>query len=106
MATMTVEKQVEIDEIWKNYKADPTNKEYRNLLVEKSGAVTLLTVNRPGVMNALNRETLSEIEEAARAFVADPESRALIVTGAGDRSFVSGADINELATLGPAAAEQ
>src|SRR5437762_10270888 len=34
MATMTVEKQVEIDEIWKNYKADPTNKEYRNLLVE------------------------------------------------------------------------
>jgi len=82
--------------------ASPT---YRNLLVEKSGAVTLLTVNRPGVMNALNRETLSEIEEAARAFVADPESRALIVTGAGDRSFVSGADINELATLGPAAAE-
>src|SRR5690348_17741347 len=34
MATLTVEKQVEIDEIWKNYKADPTNKEYRNLLVE------------------------------------------------------------------------
>ena len=34
MATMTVEKQIEIDEIWKNYKADPTNKEYRNLLVE------------------------------------------------------------------------
>src|SRR6266516_6214434 len=34
MATMTVEKQVEIDEVWKGYKADPTNKEYRNLLVE------------------------------------------------------------------------
>jgi len=78
---------------------------YRNLLIERNAAVTVLKVNRPEVLNALNRETLSEIEEAARAFVADAEQRALIVTGAGDKSFISGADINELAVLGPAAAE-
>jgi len=83
-----------------------TTSTYRNLQIERTGAVTILRVNRPDVLNALNRETLSEIEDAGRAFVADPEQGALIVTGAGEKSFISGADINELAVLGPAAAEQ
>jgi len=78
---------------------------YRNLTLESRGAVTVLFVNRPDVLNALNRATLSEIEDAARRFVDDPAQAALIVSGAGEKSFISGADINELAVLDPRGAE-
>ena len=78
---------------------------YRNILIERREAVTILFVNRPQVMNAINRDTLAEIGEATRAFIADPAQGALIVTGSGEKAFISGADINELAPLGPAAAE-
>ena len=82
-----------------------TTSTYKNLLVEQRGAVTVLFVNRPDVLNALNRETLGEIEQAARAFREDARQRALVVTGAGEKSFISGADINELAVLDPRGAE-
>ena len=78
---------------------------YKNILLERREAVTLLFVNRPGVLNAINRETLAEIGEATRGFIADSTQGALIVTGSGEKAFISGADINELAPLGPAAAE-
>lgn len=78
---------------------------YQNLLVEQRGRLTLLTVNRPDKMNAINRETLAEIAAAAKAFVADDSQGALIVTGSGTKAFISGADIGELQPLGPAAAE-
>jgi len=78
---------------------------YKNLRIERRDAVTVLFVDRPQVLNAINRETLGEIAEATRAFVADPAQGALIVTGGGEKAFISGADINELAPLGPAAAE-
>ena len=52
-----------------------------------------------------HRHRVGEIAQAARAFVADPTQGALIVTGQGEKSFISGADIEELAPLGPAAAE-
>ncbi len=79
---------------------------YQNILIERRDAVTILFVNRPQVMNAINRDTLAEIGEATRAFIADPAQGALIVTGSGEKAFISGADINELAPLGPAAAEE
>ncbi len=79
---------------------------YRNLILERRGPVTALVVNRPDVLNALNRETLLEIEAAALAFASDPETGALIVTGAGEKSFISGADIQELAPLDPRGAEE
>jgi enoyl-CoA hydratase len=79
---------------------------YPNLRIERRDAVTLLFVNRPQVMNAINRETLAEIADATRAFISDPAQGALIVTGNGEKAFISGADINELAPLGPAAAEE
>ncbi len=79
--------------------------EFKNLLLEVRGPVTLLTIHRPDVLNALNRETLTEIEEASRRFIADPAQHALIVTGSGEKSFISGADINELAVLDPRGAE-
>ncbi len=78
---------------------------YRNLVLERRGAVTVLTVHRPDVLNALNRDTLGEIHDAARRFVEAPEAGVLIVTGAGEKSFISGADINELAVLDPRGAE-
>jgi enoyl-CoA hydratase len=78
---------------------------YRNLQIESRGAVTILLVNRPDVLNALNRDTLRGIEAAARAFIADDAQQALVVTGAGEKSFISGADINELAVLDPRGAE-
>ena len=82
-----------------------TTSTWRNLSIERRGPVTVLFVNRPDVLNALNRETLAEIESCVRAFETDAEQGALIVTGAGEKSFISGADINELAVLGPRDAE-
>ena len=78
---------------------------YQNIRIERRESVTVLFINRPTVMNAINRATLAEIGDATRAFIADPEQGALIVTGTGEKAFISGADINELAPLGPAAAE-
>src|SRR5688572_2206216 len=78
---------------------------YKNLRLERRDAVTILFIDRPQVLNAINRETLGEIAEATRTFLADPAQGALIVTGSGEKAFISGADINELAPLGPAAAE-
>src|SRR5262245_54490972 len=78
----------------------------RNLLVESRGPVTVLSINRPAVLNALNRETLGEIEDAVTRFVADDSAGALVVTGSGEKSFISGADIQELAVLDPRGAEE
>jgi enoyl-CoA hydratase len=79
---------------------------YRNLQVERRDAVTILFVHRPDVLNALNRETLGEIEDGVRRFRADDAQGALIVTGSGEKSFVAGADINELAPLDARSAEE
>jgi enoyl-CoA hydratase len=78
---------------------------FQNLRLERRDQVTVLFVNRVHVLNAINRETLAEIADATRAFVADPTQGALVVTGQGEKAFISGADINELAPLGPGAAE-
>src|SRR5689334_19552972 len=78
---------------------------YQNLRLERREQVTVLFVNRPQVMNAINRETLAEIADAVRAFTADASQGALVVTGQGEKAFISGADINELAPLAPGAAE-
>jgi len=79
---------------------------YKNLMVEARGPVTVLSVHRPEVLNALNRVTLGEIEDFGRRFVGDADQHALIVTGSGAKSFISGADINELAVLDPRGAEE
>lgn len=69
---------------------------FTNLLLEKEGEIAVLTVNRPKMRNALNDETVEEIAQAVAEVEADEGLRALIVTGAGDKAFVAGADINEL----------
>ncbi|MBV9587709.1 MAG: enoyl-CoA hydratase/isomerase family protein, partial [Alphaproteobacteria bacterium] len=55
-----------------------------------------LTIDNAAKLNSLNRELMVEIVEAVKALETDPELRLVIVTGAGDRAFVGGADINEL----------
>lgn len=68
---------------------------------ETRGAIAVITVNRPDKLNALNAETVSELHEAARRAAADDAIRAVILTGAGEKSFVAGADIAELAKMSP-----
>ena len=74
---------------------------YDNLLIERDGAVATLTVNRPKVLNALNAPTMDELGRALRELRGDDQVRAVIITGAGDKSFIAGADINELAVQTP-----
>ncbi|WP_312197429.1 enoyl-CoA hydratase-related protein [Anaerospora hongkongensis] len=72
---------------------------YRNLMFEKEGSIGLLTINRPKVLNALNRETMTEISQVVGKIATDLEVAVLIITGAGEKSFVAGADISEMRTL-------
>jgi enoyl-CoA hydratase/carnithine racemase len=75
---------------------------FENLLVERDGFVATVTINRPKVLNALDSRTMDELRRAVLEFRHDPAVRSIVVTGAGDRAFVAGADINELARLSPA----
>lgn len=75
---------------------------FETLLVERDGAVAVVTINRPKVLNALNTQTIDELERAMLEFERDDAVRAIVLTGAGEKSFVAGADINELAALSPA----
>ena len=74
---------------------------FENLLIERDGAVAILTVNRPKVLNALNTRTLDELRRAILELQHDEAVRAVILTGSGEKSFVAGADINELAVQSP-----
>jgi enoyl-CoA hydratase len=76
-------------------------------IVFETGAdgIAQLTINRPDKLNALNTATVLELEDAFRRARAEPAIRALIVTGAGEKAFVAGADINELAVLTPVEAQ-
>jgi len=74
---------------------------FDNLLVERDGAVATITINRPKVLNALNTATIDELRRAVLELKADVGIRVAILTGAGEKSFVAGADINELAVQTP-----
>jgi enoyl-CoA hydratase len=73
--------------------------EYNTLLVEQRGAVTLLTLNRPQALNALNSEVLKELIEAFAAYDADDNQHCLILTGS-EKAFAAGADIKEMQEQG------
>lgn len=70
---------------------------YETITVEKRGAVAVLTINRPDKLNALNSKVHSEGVKALDDLRADAEVRVLVITGAGEKSFVAGADISEFA---------
>lgn len=73
--------------------------EYKNILCEINEGVALVTVNRPGSLNALNSEVLSELECAFYELEQDGKAQVVIVTGAGEKAFVAGADIKEMAAM-------
>ena len=77
-----------------------------NLSVERDGAVAIVTVNRPKVLNALNTATFAELAAVMTALGDDDTIRCVVITGAGEKSFVAGADINELATESPVGGRQ
>ena len=72
-----------------------------NLIVETDAGVAIVTVNRPKVLNALNTQTLDELRRTILALKHDDAVRVVVLTGAGEKSFVAGADINELALQTP-----
>ncbi len=74
---------------------------YENLLLEIRNQIAYITFNRPKVLNALNRRTVEEFGDALAHAHESAEVRVLILTGAGEKSFVAGADINELAQRTP-----
>jgi len=73
------------------------NLTFENINYEKMGALAFVTVNRPKVLNALNMATMEELRTAFHAIKSDAEVRVVILTGAGEKAFVAGADIGELA---------
>jgi len=74
---------------------------YENLIFEKKEHVGTVTFNRPKLLNALNRRTVDELDLVLTEAQDDVNLRALILTGAGDKAFVAGADLNELAQMTP-----
>ena len=74
---------------------------YENLLYEKKEGIATVTFNRPKVLNALNRKTIEELHHLLLDARDDESVRVLILTGAGEKAFVAGVDINELAQQTP-----
>jgi enoyl-CoA hydratase len=83
---------------------------FQNIIYEKKGAIAVVTINRPKVLNALNMATIEELQLAFTAIQNDAEIRVVLLTGAGEKAFVAGADISELqkqdATTGKAYAHK
>ena len=77
-----------------------------NLLYEKRSAIAYVTLNRPKVLNALNQATWNDLRTAFEDARDDAEIRGVILTGAGDKAFIAGADIGELAHITAVEAEQ
>ena len=74
---------------------------FRNLLIDNRGSIRLVTLNRPDKLNALNRETLAELHQAFKDAGNDASVRVVVLTGAGPKAFVAGADITEMQGLSP-----
>ncbi len=79
---------------------------YQNLIFDKKDHIGTITFNRPRVLNALNRETMDELDALLSEARSDSDLRVLILTGAGDKAFIAGADINELARQTPASGRE
>jgi len=78
---------------------------FENIRFEKKGAIAYVTVDRPKVLNALNTATMDELWQCFTALKEDREVRVAILTGGGEKAFIAGADINELAAEDPVSAK-
>jgi len=77
-----------------------------NLLTSNQDGILWITLNRPKKLNALNAATISELDAAMSGAATDPEVLAVVITGSGDKAFVAGADIAELAELDAVGAKE
>jgi enoyl-CoA hydratase len=73
--------------------------EYKNLLIEKDGKIVVISINRPRELNALNEDTVLELDKAFLDIQADNSISAVILTGSGEKAFVAGADITEMVAM-------
>src|SRR5450755_2587107 len=74
---------------------------FENVLHAVDGAVATITINRPAARNALNSQTITELLELSTELEMDPNVRAIVLTGAGEKAFVAGADIAEMTDMRP-----
>src|SRR5690242_3093863 len=74
---------------------------YSTLLFDLADGIARVTINRPDKLNALNATVIAELADVAARVETDPAVRGVILTGAGPKAFVAGADISELASQGP-----
>lgn len=79
---------------------------YENILLKKEDKLSIITINRPESLNALNAKTIQEISTALDELNADTSCRVIILTGSGEKSFVAGADIKEFSEFGQERAEE
>lgn len=79
---------------------------FENILLEKRDKTTIITINRPDSLNALNGNTIQELSNALELLENDTECRVIIITGSGQKSFVAGADIKEFSDFGQNEAEK
>ncbi len=75
--------------------------DYQTLLYEEREGIAFVTINRPEKLNALNQRVMEELKACFESIQADPEVRAVILRGAGEKAFVAGADVSELAVQNP-----
>jgi enoyl-CoA hydratase len=78
-----------------------TFEDLQKLIVERGDGIAVVTINRPKVLNALNGQTLDELRRVVLALRRAEDVRCVIITGAGEKSFIAGADINELSVQSP-----
>ena len=86
--------------------SSPTTATLENVLYEKKDSIAYVTLNRPKVLNALNKKTWADLRTAFEAARDDAAVRGVILTGAGDKAFIAGADISELANVSAVEAEE
>src|SRR5205809_805262 len=79
---------------------------YQTLLTEIENGIFIITINRPDKLNALNKEVFNDLDIAIDEIYKNPEIRSAIITGAGNKAFVAGADISEFINLEPSEATE
>ncbi len=72
---------------------------YQTIACQKESGICTITINRPEKLNALNKEVITELSEALDEAILDPEVKSILITGAGEKAFVAGADISEFTSL-------
>jgi enoyl-CoA hydratase len=79
---------------------------YKNIKIEKKDGIATVKINRPQVLNALNKDTISELATAVEELDADKSIKVAILTGEGDKAFIAGADIKQMAEMTPLEAKK